>query len=125
MPVYELVIAKSGPKLKQATTEESAGEARLSGGRGKFEAIGAQLSSLPMLLSNEAGRPVVDKTGLTGKYDFTLKYVPASHTATDETGGASIFTALEEQLGLKLEPAKAPIEVLVIDHLEKPSLDGA
>jgi bla regulator protein blaR1 len=125
MPVYKLVIAKSGPKLKQATAQESASEARLSGGRGKLEAIGAQLSSLPMLLSNEAGRPVVDKTGLTGKYDFTLEYVPASHAATDETGGPSIFTALEQQLGLKLEPVKAPMDVLVIDHAEKPNLDGA
>jgi uncharacterized protein (TIGR03435 family) len=63
----------------------------------------------------------VDKTGLTGKYDFTLDYVPVAKAATDDSGGPSIFTALQEQLGLKLEPAKAPMDVLVIDSVERPT----
>jgi uncharacterized protein (TIGR03435 family) len=78
------------------------------------------------------GRPIVDKTGLTGQYDFTLRWTPFDAA----TGGGpspvaavtdpgpqwpSLFTALKEQLGLKLTPAKAQIEVIVIDSAEKPS----
>ncbi|HEY5056535.1 MAG TPA: TIGR03435 family protein [Acidobacteriaceae bacterium] len=122
MPVYDLVVAKGGPKLKAATVEESAKEARLTGGRGKIEAVGARLSTLPFLLSNEVGRPVMDKTGLAAKYDFTLEYAPASPaTAGDADGGPSVFTALQEQMGLKLEPAKEPMDVLVIDSIEQPA----
>ena len=63
----------------------------------------------------------MDKTHLTGKYDFTLTYVPAAKAASDETGGPSVFTAVEEQLGLKLVPGKAPMDVLVIDSIERPA----
>jgi uncharacterized protein (TIGR03435 family) len=121
LSVLQLVIAKGGPKLKEATPDE-AGNASVSVGRGqKITAIDAPLAALPGLLNNEAGRTVVDKTGLTGKYDFTLQYVPAAQAATDTSGGSSIFTALEEQLGLKLEPGKAALDVLVIDSVEKPA----
>jgi uncharacterized protein (TIGR03435 family) len=69
-------------------------------------------------------RQVVDKTGLTGKYDFTIRFSP-DNAATQESPSTadapSIFTALQEQLGLKLEPAKAPVDSLVIDHIERPS----
>jgi len=122
MPVYDLVIAKGGSKLKEATADEGAkGSRMMGGGGGKIEAVGAQLTSLPWMLNAEVGRPVVDKTGLTGKYDFKLEYVPAARAAADETGGPSIFTALQEQLGLKLEPAKEPMDVLVIDSIEQPA----
>jgi uncharacterized protein (TIGR03435 family) len=86
---------------------------------------------LAVVLARPAGRKVIDRTGLTGRYDFTLTWgedegggpVPAGGplTAGDPAAGESIFTALEEQLGLKLEPVKAPVDVVVIDHLEKPS----
>ena len=83
-------------------------------------------------LTQQLGRMVVDKTGLTGKYDFTLKWTPdvtqgptESQQGTGNTpstdSSVSIFTAIQEQLGLKLESQKAPVEVLVIDHVEKPS----
>jgi uncharacterized protein (TIGR03435 family) len=83
-------------------------------------------------LTQELGRTVVDETGLKGKYDFTLKWAPDDAAAQSETGsnaagetpdaaGPSIFTAIQEQLGLKLEPAKRPVECLVIDHVEMPS----
>jgi uncharacterized protein (TIGR03435 family) len=121
MPVYDLVIAKGGSKLKEAT-EEEANKAMLRGAvPGKIECISMPLSTLPYFLNRELGRPTVNKTGLTGKYDFTLEYVPASKAAIDETGGPSIFTAVEEQLGLKLEPAKEPMDVLVIDSIEPPA----
>ena len=124
MPVYDLVVAKGGPKLKVATMEEASDpklDERLVRS-GKVEAVGVQLTSLSgAFLKSEVGRTVVDKTGLTRKYDFTLEFVPAAKAATDETGGPSIFTALEEQLGLKLEPAKEPMDVLVIDSIEQPT----
>jgi len=122
MPVYDLVIAKGGSKLRQSTASDSAKPSGMvMREAGKIEGAGTQLTSLPWILNGEAGRPVVDKTGLTGKYDFTLEYVPASKAATDETGGPSIFTAVEEQLGLKLEPAKEPMDVLVIDSIAQPA----
>ena len=90
--------------------------------------IGLLLPSLTGVLSDMLDRPVVDKTGLTGPFDIHLEWSPQRGTATqvtttqaDDTGGPSIFTALEEQLGLKLEAARGPIEFLVIDRAEKPS----
>jgi uncharacterized protein (TIGR03435 family) len=121
IPIYQLVLAKGGPKLKEATADEAEKAHIMPRGRGKLECISEPLTSLPWILSPEVGRPVVDKTGLTGKYDFTLDYVPAAKAATDDSGGPSIFTALQEQLGLKLEPVKAPMDVLVIDSVERPA----
>jgi len=75
------------------------------------------------ILSNEAGRTVVDKSGLTGKYNFTLSWRAAMAQAEADDGAVStpdLFTALQEQLGLKLEPIKGPVDVVVIDHLERP-----
>jgi uncharacterized protein (TIGR03435 family) len=89
---------------------------------------------LALNLSNELGRRVIDKTGLAGKYDFELKWDPSGDSAaqirsTQTTEVAlpadsdipSIFSALKEQLGLRLESGKGPVEVLVIDHVERPS----
>ena len=121
MPVYDLVVAKGGPKLKEATAEEASKSMLRGAVPGKIECVSMPLSTLPVFLNRELGRPTVDKTGLTGKYDFTLQFVPASKAATDETGGPSIFTAVEEELGLKLEPAKEPMDVLVIDSIEQPA----
>jgi uncharacterized protein (TIGR03435 family) len=68
-------------------------------------------------------RPVIDKTGLTGLFDIHLEYVRdiGADALPGDTGGESIFTALQEQLGLKLTPDKGPVEVLVIDHVDRPS----
>ena len=81
-------------------------------------------------LSNQAGRPVTDATGLTGKYDYTLYWAlppmrgPAGPGAEAEAdSGPNLFTAVQEQLGLKLEPARSVVDVLKIDHLEKPTPD--
>ena len=71
-------------------------------------------------LSLTAGRPVVDKTGLTGRYNIDLEWAPDELEGTPDAG-PSIFTALHEQLGLKLMPTKGPVDVLVVDHIEKPS----
>jgi uncharacterized protein (TIGR03435 family) len=120
MPAYALVVAKGGPKLKQPSPDERSGS-QFAAATGKVKWANAPLTNLKFLLSQEVGRPVVDKTGLTGKYDFTLEYAPAARAATDETGKPSVFTALEEQLGLKLVSSKEPIDVLVIDSIEQPT----
>lgn len=66
-------------------------------------------------------KELLDMTALQGVYDFTLDYAPDDSAAADDGPGPSIFTALQEQLGLKLEPCKGPVEVLVVDRAEKPS----
>jgi uncharacterized protein (TIGR03435 family) len=124
-PVYALVIAKGGSKLKESTADEGLPMVRRRG-RGQIESKAASLVSLPLFLQQEVGRPIVDETGLTGMYDFTLRWTPeqgpkpsADATTSDEAPG--LFTAIQEQLGLKLEPAKTPLETIVIDHIERPS----
>jgi len=120
MPAYSLVVAKSGSKLKDPA-DTSTGHSQFGGNSGVVKWANSPLKDLPFLLAKETGRPVVDNTGLTGKYDFTLEYTPFSRAAADESGRPPIFTALVEQLGLKLVPSKQPVEVLVIDSIEQPS----
>ena len=121
MPVFQLVLAKGGPRIKQAMQDEISKPGVIDGRDGRIQGVGSELASLPSLLSKEVGRPVVDRTGLTSRYDFTLEYVPAVRAAVDETSGTSIFTAVEEQLGLKLKPARQPMDVLVIDSIVLPA----
>lgn len=114
LPVYDLVVAKQGAKLKASAPNENG----LSNyGPGKISAKSTQMISLVVNISGAVGRVVIDKTGLTGNYDFDLTWAPND----EPDSGPSIFTALQDQLGLKLEPAKAPVDVIVIDHLERPS----
>jgi uncharacterized protein (TIGR03435 family) len=121
LPIYALMIAKGGLKMKEARPEEASSARMRARGRGEIEGIAETIdSTLPTFLTQELNRPVVNKTGLTGKYDFILKFQPGQSTETDSEG-ASIFTAIQEQLGLKLEPTKGPLEVIIIDHIEKPS----
>jgi uncharacterized protein (TIGR03435 family) len=150
LPIYALVVAKNGPKLLKAKRGDSYvdGFKGIDGlpagphqmilrGRGEFKAQAQPVSALARALSLALGRPVLDKTGLTGEYDIALQWTPESQTpmfkGTDEgqqssgtrpsadSSGPSIFTAIQEQLGLKLESQKGSAEVLVIDHVEKPS----
>jgi uncharacterized protein (TIGR03435 family) len=117
--VYVLVVAKNGPKLKVSQAEtESTNNWR----RGHFEAKKVTIAWLASVLHNSSwiDRPVVDKTGLTGDYDFVLDWTP-DDVKSDELSAPSLFTAVQEQLGLKLEAQTAPREVLVIDHAEKPT----
>ncbi|HUB52346.1 MAG TPA: TIGR03435 family protein [Terracidiphilus sp.] len=124
LPVYNLVVAKSGPKMKaSAATDGSTGS---SMSNGYISGQGVPVAALAFNLSNEVGRQVIDKTGLTGNYDFELKWTPdemqaAPESSDDDDSGASVFAAIQEQLGLKLESAKGPVDVLVIDHIERPS----
>ena len=124
--VYELVPDKGGSKLKEVTVP---GQLRM--GRGELTGKGAPVLFLVNQLSQQLGRSVVDKTGLTGRYDFTLKWTPdpgglaVVHDGPNapppaDPAGPSIFTAVQEDLGLRLQSTRGPVEVFVIDHVEKP-----
>jgi bla regulator protein blaR1 len=145
LSVYELVIAKNGPKLREAKPGDTypngikgpdghgrAGLIWMQTGQITFQ--GVSISDLTRTLAQRLGHNVIDKTGLTGQYDFTMQWPtednpgPAFNNGqgeqqsnSAESAQASIFTVIQEQLGLKLESRKAPVEVLVIDHVEPPS----
>jgi uncharacterized protein (TIGR03435 family) len=131
LPVYALVVAKGGPKL--AATKDTSGGTSTSGSNGKLNAKGVTMKklaqTLTQILGRELGRDVIDKTGVEGRYDLVLTWSPQDNSAamttpssdTSAAAGPSIFTALQEQLGLKLESTKGQVETLVIDHVEQPS----
>jgi uncharacterized protein (TIGR03435 family) len=122
VPVYALVVGKNGPKLKE-TSADAPGKNFVRGGSTgmHMEATRGTMEQLARQLSATAGRPVVDKTGLTGYYAYTLDWIPASRALEPDSDIPSMVTAIQEQLGLKLERAKGPIEMLIVDHAEKPS----
>jgi uncharacterized protein (TIGR03435 family) len=115
LPAYALVVAKSGLKAQPA---QAGGRTGFRIRPGHIESESATTAGLTDKLSRFADRPVVDKTNLTGSYEFKLDWSP-DPTLTDPGSAASLYTAIEEQLGLKLEGQKEPMEVVVIDHIEK------
>ncbi len=126
LPTYSLVVGKGGPKFheSEAVAEERKGP-RMRMERGRFNLEGAPVAALANQLGQVLGRTVIDKTGLTGNYDFKLEWTPDQRPmegppAGDATG-PSIFTALQDQLGLKLESTKGPVEILVIERAQKAS----
>jgi len=154
LEVYTLVAAKGGPKLKEAEAADSDAiapdstprtQAARSPMRMSISSKGmtihghdATMESLIEMISQQVGITVVDKTGLTGKYDFTLSWMPdegawqlmglpipgpppEGSAQPQEPVGPSIFTAVQEQLGLKLEAQKEKVDVIVIDRIEQPS----
>lgn len=123
MPVYELTVAKGGVKM-QVAPEDGNNDVSLNSSRTNEARTGVEAKRLPMevltrFLSNQVGRTVVDRTGLTAHYNFKFVY----SADMGDTTGPSIFTAVQEQLGLKLESGKGPVEVVVIDRVERPSGD--
>jgi bla regulator protein blaR1 len=154
LPSYSLVIAKGGPKLKASEAADTApnpkpdpkpGDPAGNGpprrgmmrfmGFGHLESEGTTTEMLARALSQQLGRTVADKTGLTGNYDYTLQWTPDDAPPPMAGGqggpphndngsdavGPSLFTALQEQLGLKLESSKGKVDVIVIDHIDMPS----
>jgi uncharacterized protein (TIGR03435 family) len=151
LPAYALVVAKNGPKLQEAKPVDTPADAPIGPGghphgpmmrmgRGELNGQGVELSFLASVLSQQLGRQVLDQTGLKGSYDLALKWTPEQGEGMmmggpggpgggpppdgappPDASGPSIFTALQEQIGLRLEATKAPAEVLTIDHVEKPS----
>jgi uncharacterized protein (TIGR03435 family) len=141
LPVYEIVVAKGGIKMKDAETDPNPPFGRGEDGKPVFDLRWREKTSIMQAFSMDflarvlsmpeafVGRPVLDKTGLTGAYDFTLNWSYASASAAARSGAAdgdstsdltTIFTALEE-IGLKLQPSTASMETIVIDHVEEPS----
>jgi uncharacterized protein (TIGR03435 family) len=129
VPAYALMIDRGGPKFHEAIPGDIypngiagpggrpiGGPALLRMEAGKFVSQGCDLSCLIRALSdlNLVDHPIVDKTGLDGNYDFTLQW-------TAEEGQSSLFAAIQDQLGLKLEPQQSPVKMLIIDHAEQPS----
>jgi len=162
-PIFELTVARSGPKLKPSSSAPPApadgkgpnpigsdgfpqlppGATGMMGamhnGVNRIIAGKQTLEALARVLENEVGTRVVDRTGLTGAYDFNLDYVrdqgraisqftglpPGTAPAADDFGGApALSTALQEQLGLKLEKAKAPLDVIVVEQANKTPTDN-
>jgi uncharacterized protein (TIGR03435 family) len=151
LPIYALVVAKNGPKIQAAKPGDTypngmkAPDGRVLGhggmmgmSPGQLTGQGVPLAFLVQQLAQQLGRNVLDQTGLKGNYDFTLKWTPdqgspgmfqsppgagpaPDNAPPPDTSGPSIFTAVQEQLGLKLESTKGPVEILIIDHVEKPS----
>jgi uncharacterized protein (TIGR03435 family) len=125
LPVYNLVFAKSGAKFQPSDhsgTSIDAGRSRIHV-QGSDDTIGL----LARQLAQSQGRVVVNKTGLTGRYDLTLRWTPDDaptpllNGQPDPNAPPGLFTAIQDQLGLKLESGKGPVTVLVIDHIEPPS----
>jgi len=147
LPVYVLTVAKGGLKMKPRDCPQFSddnptpqGPCNPMGTRGgtngtnrTLDGTAATMEGLIMTIANTTRREIIDRTGLTGRFDFHLEWAPdeamtassdfdepTRSVASSSGSGPSLFTALQEQLGLKLESAKAPVEVLVIDHVERP-----
>jgi uncharacterized protein (TIGR03435 family) len=112
LTIYSLSVAKNGPKFHEAKPDEAAGVQ--GGGAGELVFQNQPIVTLVNTLANILDLPVQDMTDLKGRYNFTLDW-------TRDPTGASLFTAVQEQLGLKLEARKSPVEVLMVDHAERPS----
>jgi uncharacterized protein (TIGR03435 family) len=141
IPIYEMTIAKNGPKLKDSPADPDASDPGLqppprwsspppgaAGIGGAMNAPKKPMEWLTAMLSGMLGRPVTDATGLKGKYDIQLRWGASglnASVAPDNPGAGAVESepplaqAVEEQLGLKLTPKKAPFDVLAIDHIEK------
>jgi uncharacterized protein (TIGR03435 family) len=135
--IYNLVVAKGGPKLgAEGSMPPSADDLKMFGDHPiplhqkndrqgyDFIAHSCSMDQLVRMLTSQFGRPVIDKTGLTGNYDFVLKYKrrwDRDRDADDLDPTPPMDRALQEELGLKVEAAQGPVKVLVIDHVEKPS----
>lgn len=113
--ILALRIAKSGPRL----TKAPANTGRISTVDGRIQGFGAPVSMLAVQLSVATGLIVEDETGLQGRYDFVLDWAPDENDQSDTW--PPIFSAVVEELGLRLERAKAPVKTVVIDHVERPS----
>jgi uncharacterized protein (TIGR03435 family) len=117
-PVYELTVMKAGPKFS-AFDPAHVPPTPPRNGAGAMIIGPMTMDGLAGSLSRAAGRPVVNRTGLSGRYFCAVTYSPLSAQVNGDSGPGDIFAAVQEQLGLKLESAKAPIEFLVVDHAER------
>jgi uncharacterized protein (TIGR03435 family) len=128
-PVYDLVVSKGGHRMKASAPDAQGRQGIFSTQRNEINGYAASIPVLVNFLSGRLGRSVIDNTALTGTYDFKFIWTPESGagaggpldtSAPADTDGPSIFTAIQEQLGLRLESSKGPVEILNVDHAEKP-----
>ena len=134
--VFNLVLTRDGPKFQKSppptndpdhpTPPGQPGRGGISINNDDLTATAVPLSMFSEVLSGQLNHTVIDKTGLTGDYDLKLKWTPDedSHNTSDNGAGdrpPDLFTALQEQLGLKLDSAKGPVETLIVDHVEQPT----
>ena len=126
VPGYFLVVGKDGPKIHALSDADAAAPAPATQ-RGAAPSSGTRrvrmrttMTYVALMLGVITRRPVVDRTGLSGEFDFELEFAPPDAPAADSSA-PSVFTAVQEQLGLRLESAKVPAEIVVIDRAEKPS----
>lgn len=124
VPAFDLVVLKNGPKFKENTDPTLAHPGLITSADRSGVHVKATKGTMARLISQlslNAGRPVLDKTGLAGGYDFTLDWAAENSPAALDGSAATLFTALQEQLGLKLEPSRTMQEMVVIESAEKPS----
>jgi uncharacterized protein (TIGR03435 family) len=132
MTTYALTVSKKGFKLQPSTNPPGEADGSVKFGTGHVSCIKVPMADLALVLSGVAGHLVNDRTGIAGKYDLTLDWAPRVDArppgpssdggpGVREPEGPSLFNAVEDQLGLKLVPEKGPVEVIVIDHIERPS----
>jgi len=124
LAVYAVTVTKGGPKLTKNTSDPDGLPNQNGGQHGtqrtdKFTNV--SMADLALILTFFLDRPVVDQTGITGRWDFTLLWTPDESKGSDANAAPGIFTAMQEELGLKLEAVKAPAEVMVVDRVERPS----
>jgi len=132
LPAYAITLARSGPKLTRSASDPSGLPSLLFRG-GMLPARNASMAEFAAVMQSAVmDRPVVDRTGLAGKYDFTLTWTPDDSQfrsfgtrppAPENPSVPGLFTAIEEQLGLRMESTRAAVEVLLIDRIEKPTPD--
>lgn len=130
LPVYALIVSKNGPKMQLSTSQSD--QSGIKGGRGEVTATNAGMDALAHFLGEQSGRPIVDMTGLKGKYDFQLQWTPdagqtlgvpdaaSNSPASVDSIGTSLFTAVQEQLGLKLQSRKSAAEFLTVETATAP-----
>jgi len=124
LPVYAMVVGKNGTKLHETETPGRS-NMRMNGGGVVFTSVSVPelIEYISRLRTAEMDRPVVDNTGLKGRYNFTVNLFGTQEEMMAAVGkgdfGSSIFTLIQEQLGLKLEPQKLPLEMVVVDKAEK------
>jgi len=120
LPVYDLVVGKTGPRLEAADSSAAPAKEQLK--MGQLVTHKMSMTALANILASDLKRPVKDDTGLKGEFTFTLEWTRGlDDSDAGQSSRPSLFTAVQEQLGLKLEAAKGPVEVLVIDSVERPS----
>jgi uncharacterized protein (TIGR03435 family) len=122
LPAYALQIVKGGVKIKLASPGEKANADDMRNDTDQtITATSSSIEDFRRRMQLFVDRPLVDQTGLTGTYDIALHYTIDESRTTDPNAPPGLFTAIEQQLGLKLQPTKAPIDVFVIDHIDHPT----